>query len=248
TAPPAKLLQVIMYGATLVMVDGNYDAAFDLSVKATQHFGWFNRNTGYNPFTTEGKKTVAFEIFDQLQGRLPSRIFVPVGDGVIIAGVYKGFEDLLQLGIINKMPVIVAVQSAQSDNLARNIGKERFTMKTANTLADSISVDYPRNFYMAAQFLEQYQGECITVTDREIVQAAGRMARETGIFAEPAAAAAMAGMLKYDAQQPADHETSMLVLSTGSGLKDIHTPMKHIALPHPIKPDLSALEKYLSKK
>ncbi len=247
TAPAAKLLQIVMYGAELVMVNGNYDAAFDLSLLATKHFGWFNRNTAYNPFTIEGKKTVSFEIFHQLNGVIPSRIFISVGDGVIISGVYKGFEDLLELGIISKMPTIVAVQSDKSDNLVRNMSNNNFEMKPATTLADSISVDYPRNFHMAIYFLKKYGGEWLTVPDEEIVQAASTLAKNTGIFAEPAAAAAMAGMLKYTRISQNKNLGSMLVLSTGSGLKDIKTPLQSIKLPEPLEPSIEALTAYLSK-
>ena len=97
TAPVAKLTQIIMYGAVVVPVKGTYDEAFDLSVRATEVFGWYNRNTAFNPLTIEGKKTVSFELFEDLGFKIPDRIFVPVGDGVIISGVYKGFEDLFLL-------------------------------------------------------------------------------------------------------------------------------------------------------
>lgn len=247
TAPPAKLLQIIMYGATLVMVDGNYDAAFDLSVEASRYFGWFNRNTAYNPLTIEGKKTVAFEIYDQLKGKMPSRIFISVGDGVIISGVYKGFEDLLKLGIIKKIPVIVAVQSEKSDNLVRNMTKDTFQMQPSTTLADSISVDYPRNYFMARSFLRTYKGEWLTVSDDEIMKASSALASNTGIFAEPAAAAAFAGMLKYVNGKPSGSNEQILVLSTGSGLKDIKTPMQNIILPEPIKPGIKELSAYITK-
>lgn len=113
----------------------------DLSIEAGRHFGWYNRNTAYNPFTIEGKKTVSSEIFDQLQQQIPDRIFVPVGDGVIISGVYKGFEDLLKLGFIDKMPIIIAAQSEQSKNLTANIHSENWQTYPSNTIADSISVD-----------------------------------------------------------------------------------------------------------
>lgn len=246
SAPVAKLIQIMMYGAIPVLIDGNYDTAFDLSIEASKELGWFNRNTAYNPFTIEGKKTVAFEIYDQLQGKLPSRIFVPVGDGVIISGLYKGFEDLLKLGIIKAMPLIVAVQSESSDNLVRNMDTESFQMKTATTIADSISVDYPRNFFMAQSFLQKYHGQWLSVSDQEIMQAAGLLARTTGIFAEPAAAAAMAGMRKYALHHKSEKpEQPMLVLSTGSGLKDIQTHLKNLTLPHPIKPDIKSLKKYI---
>lgn len=247
TAPPAKLLQIIMYGATLVMVDGNYDAAFDLSVEASRYFGWFNRNTAFNPLTIEGKKTAAFEIYDQLKGNLPSRIFVSVGDGVVISGIYKGFEDLLKLGIIKKIPVIVAVQSEKSDNLVRNMTQDTFQMQPSTTLADSISVDYPRNYFMARSFLRTYKGEWLTVSDDEIMKASSALASNTGIFAEPAAAAAFAGMLIYINGKPSGSNEQILVLSTGSGLKDIKTPMQNIILPEPIKPGIKELSAYITK-
>lgn len=247
TAPAAKLLQIVMYGATPVLVNGNYDAAFELSLQATKHFGWFNRNTAYNPFTIEGKKTVAFEIYDQLKGNLPSRIFVSVGDGVIISGVYKGFEDLLELGLIDEMPIIVAVQSDKSDNLVRNMETNIFEMTPATTIADSISVDYPRNYFMAKSYLRKYKGEWLSVTDDEIMKAASSLARNTGIFAEPAAAAAMAGMLKYSKGVDTNKLNPMLVLSTGSGLKDTKTPMQSISLPQSINPNIDALSDYFAK-
>ncbi len=243
--PSAKLTQIVMYGATPVLVDGNYDTAFDFSVKASKHFGWFNRNTGFNPITIEGKKTVSFEIYDQLNGVLPSLIFVPVGDGVIFSGVYKGFEDLLQLGIVSKIPTIVAVQSEKSHNLVQNMTTDDFVMTPATTMADSISVDYPRNFHMAKSFLKKYNGKWLTVTDEEIMQAASILAKNTGIFAEPAAAAAMAGMMKYSNANGGDDLGSMLVLSTGSGLKDLNACREIVKIPKPIPPKVEELEKLI---
>ncbi len=221
SAPKAKLTQIRMYGAELVEVDGNYDQAFDMSIEASRKNGWYNRNTAYNPMTIEGKKTVSFEIFRQTDGRLPDRIFVPVGDGVILSGVYKGFEDLLMLGIIEKMPVIVAVQAEGSSNLISNIDTEEFTFEPSHTVADSISVDIPRNFYMARDFLKKYNGETIEVSDRDILKASQLLSQHTGLFAEPAAAAAFAGFLDYFHEGILKDGSQNLVLLTGSGLKDI---------------------------
>lgn len=245
SAPIAKLTQIIMYGATLVPVKGTYDDAFDLSVKATEHFGWYNRNTAFNPLTIEGKKIVSLEIFDQMEESLPDRIFVPVGDGVIISGVYKGFEDLLQLGIISKMPTIVAVQASGSDNLVRNLENENFEVRAGNTLADSISVDYPRNFYMAKDFLKKYQGEWISVSDEEIISASKILASGTGLFAEPAAVAAFAGMIKYKNEKRIPAGSKNVVLLTGSGLKDIQAVKNLISIPSQINPDLDQLNELL---
>jgi len=152
----------------------------------------------------------------------------------------------MQLGIIHEMPVIVAVQSVNSDNLVRNIENDFFEMRPSSTIADSISVDYPRNFSMTKQYLKKYNGQWITVNDDEILDAASFLARETGVFAEPAAAAAMAGLMKLIIEKPHISNHSMLVLSTGSGLKDIQTPLKHIRLPEAIAPDISVLRHFLS--
>jgi len=221
SAPAAKLAQIVMYGARIVKVKGSYDDAFDMSIEATQKHGWYNRNTAYNPLTIEGKKTVSFELFDQLGLELPDRIFVPTGDGVILSGVYKGFEELMMLGITDRIPVVVAVQAAGSDNLVRNLHTRDFTSEKSNTMADSISVDVPRNFLMAKQFILRYQGEAIVVDDDEILQASALLARNTGLFTEPASAAAFAGLLKYHLQGRIENGSINVVLLTGSGLKDI---------------------------
>ena len=241
-APLAKLTQIVMYGATIIPVKGSYDDAFDLSIKATEKFAWYNRNTAFNPLTIEGKKTVSFELFEQLNQNVPDRIFVPVGDGVIISGVYKGFEDLLKLNVIEKMPVIVAVQSEGSNNLTRNIKNKIFEIKTSNTIADSIAVDIPRNFYMAKQFLQKYKGEHLTVSDNEIIKASVVLSKNTGLFAEPAAATAFAGMLNYLNSNKIEGTSNNIVLLTGSGLKDLQSVQSLITIPDAIEPDIENLE------
>lgn len=247
TAPIAKLSQIIMYGAKIVPVDGTYDDAFDLSIKATKKFGWYNRNTAFNPLTIEGKKIVSFEIFEQINEQIPDKIFVPVGDGVIISGVYKGFADLIELGIISEMPVIVAVQAEGSSNLVKNLGNENFTICKSNTTADSISVDIPRNFFMAKKYIETYSGEFLTVSDEQILQASAMLSRNTGLFAEPAAAAAFAGFLSYYENNLITENSKNVVLLTGSGLKDLKSLSEILNIPEPVKPDLESLNNFFSK-
>jgi threonine synthase len=245
-APLAKLTQIIMYGARIIPVKGTYDEAFDLSIKATEEFGWYNRNTAFNPLTIEGKKTVSFELVEQLRFHMPDRIFVPVGDGVIISGVYKGFEDMLMLNIIDKMPVIVAVQSEKSDNLVRNIGRKKYEIVPSTTIADSISVDIPRNFYMAQQYIRHYSGEVMTVTDEEILDASAVLSKSTGLFAEPAAATAFAGMLSYKNNGKITENSTNVVMLTGSGLKDLKSVSKMVRMPESILPSLDELKRILS--
>lgn len=246
TAPIAKLTQILMYGATIVPVKGTYDDAFDLSIEATKEFGWYNRNTAFNPLTIEGKKTVSFELFEQLGETIPNRVFVPVGDGVIISGVYKGFEDLLNLKLIEKMPTIIAVQSKGSDNISRNIYNDKFEIKESNTIADSISVDIPRNFYMVKHFIKKYAGEVLTVSDQEILEASAILSRNTGIFAEPAAATAYAGMLRYYQENKLDNNSKNVVLLTGSGLKDLKSVQSILNMPESISPNIESLKKLIS--
>lgn len=248
SAPVAKLTQILMYGAILVPVDGNYDVAFDLSIEATKRFGWYNRNTAFNPLTIEGKKTVSPEIFGQMNQRLPDRVFVPVGDGVILSGVYKGFEDLMTMGLIDRMPVIVAVQAEGSSNLIDNLGAGEFRAKPSATIADSISVDIPRNFSMAAAYLLKYQGETIVVSDQAIINASSALAKNTGLFAEPAAAAAFAGYESYSWQNRLPEASVNVVLLTGSGLKDLNAVQSLLNIPGPVKPDIAAVESFLKDK
>jgi len=240
-ATMAKLTQIMMYGARIIPVNGTYDQAFDLSVEASRQFGFYNRNTAFNPFTIEGKKTVSFEIYSQLSQQLPDRIFIPVGDGVILSGVFKGFEDLLELGIIDRMPVIVAVQAKGSNNLVSNLGSAEFRIKPSTTIADSISVDIPRNFYMANAYLQQYQGEWTEVDDDEIIRASRLLSAKTGLFTEPAAAAAYAGWLKYLQNNLPEPDSRNIVLLTGSGLKDLKPLQSVLHLPEPVDPDPSVI-------
>ena len=242
-APLAKLTQIIMYGATIIPVKGTYDDAFDLSIKASEKYGWYNRNTAFNPLTVEGKKTVSFELYDQLNQHIPDRIFVPVGDGVIISGVYKGYEDLLKLKIIDKMPIIVGVQSEGSDNLSRNIHSEKFEVKESHTIADSISVDIPHNFYMAKQFIQKYKGEFLTVSDHDILNASKELSENTGLFAEPAAATAFAGLLNYMNNNKIEAKSNNVVLLTGSGLKDLKSVQSVISIPEAIEPNVDNLSR-----
>lgn len=246
SAPIAKLTQILMYGATIIPVKGTYDDAFDLSIKATKEFDWYNRNTAFNPLTIEGKKTVSFELFEQLNFIVPDRIFVPVGDGVIISGVYKGFEDLLKLKIINRIPTIVGVQANKSDNLVRNINAKSFKIIPSNTLADSISVDIPRNFYMAKKFLLDYSGEYISVSDESILEASSLLSKNTGLFAEPAAVTAFAGLLSYQRENMIQDDSTNIVLLTGSGLKDLKAVSTILTIPEAINPTINNLKKLLA--
>jgi threonine synthase len=251
TAPPAKIAQLIVFGAKVLLVDGNYDQAFDLSIEATETFGWYNRNTGFNPFTAEGKKTAAFEIWEQVIRQMPEdgktlTIFVSVGDGNIISGIHKGFKDLHTLGWLPQIPRIIGVQSTGSAAIANAFhrGDEDIQPVQADTLADSISVDLPRDGVRAVRAARETGGTYLTVPDDEILKAIAELGR-IGIFAEPAASTAYAGLVKAVDEQVVAPDDPVLVLSTGSGLKDVKAAMQAVSEAPVIEPTLEAVKKAL---
>lgn len=260
SAPPAKVAQLLIFGAKVILVDGTYDDAFDLTVKASQEFGWYCRNTGYNPFTVEGKKTGAFEIWEwwieahrawhekdsPLDDHSPLTVFVSVGDGNIISGIHKGFKDLMALGWIPNMPRIIGVQAEGSAAIANafHANTELITPVSATTMADSISVDLPRDGVRAVRAAKQTNGTYITVSDDEIIKSIAELGK-MGVFAEPAGATAYAGLVKATSSGVVRSDDPILVVNTGSGLKDVRAAMQAVQSAPIIEPTLDAVKKLL---
>lgn len=232
SAPPAKLVQIMQYGATLYPVDGTYNDAFDLSMLVAKANKWYSRSTGINPVLAEGKKTVGLEIAEQMNWQVPDKIFVPTGDGCIIAGVYKAFLDLVRLSWISKLPQLIAVQAEGSPAIVNALESGKPMEKVeSQTVADSISVDLPRDGQKAIIAVQKTKGFGITVSDEEILIAQHRLAKNTGIFAEPAASASMAGFIKAMQIGKIRAGESIVILATGTGLKDIPAAQEKITIP-----------------
>ncbi len=250
TAPPAKIAQLLIYGARVILVDDNYDAAYKLSLEATQEFGWYNRNTGYNPFTAEGKKTAAYEIWEQVllanQLDRPLCVFVSVGDGNIISGIHKGFKDLYEIGQISVMPRIFGCQSTGSAAIynAYKSGKEEIIPVQATTMADSISVNLPSDGLRALRAATETDGAYVAVEDQKILEAISSLGA-VGIFAEPAGAAALAGLKAALKQGLVTKEDPILVMNTGSGLKDVKAARQAAGEAPVITPTLDEVKKLL---
>lgn len=227
--PKAKLIQSLQYGARVILVKGSYDKAFQLSMQYKPEGDSINRNTGFNPLTIEGKKTVAFELCHQLR-TTPDYIFVPTGDAVVLSGVLKGYKDLQKLEWIGKLPKIIAVQAEHSDALTRAFEKGDFEESVAaQTIADSISVDVPANGYYALRELKTAGGNCVRVSDEEILEAQRQLSSTAGLFVEPSSAASLAGLLKIKEQIPKD--ATVILMATGNGLKDIDSAGKGVEIP-----------------
>jgi threonine synthase len=250
TAPPAKIVQLLVFNSQVILVDGNYDAAVALAVEAADEFGWYCRNTGYNPFTAEGKKTAAFEIWEQvlMANRLdkPLSVFVSVGDGNIISGIHKGFKDLQSLGWLTHMPRIFGVQSEGSAAIANafEAGTEEIQPVSATTMADSISVDMPSDGLRALRAATQTNGAYVKVSDEEIYRGIAELGK-VGIFAEPAGATAFAGVVKALEHGLINSDDPTLALVTGSGLKDVKAAAQAVDEAPVIRPNLEALKEVL---
>lgn len=231
--PEAKRLLIQSYGSEIIIVDGDYDLAFDTCLEIASAKNWYNRNTAYNPLTIEGKKSGAYDIFISTKGNIPDTIFVPCGDGVIISGLYKGFWELKELGWIENLPKLIAVQAEGSNALVRYCRTNKFEYILAKSIADSICAGAPRALYFAHHAIRESHGEAIEVTDAEILAAQKIIAQQFGILAEPSSAAGFAGYQKYVNENQIDN-SSCLIMLTGNGLKDVAALTEWCQAPLPL--------------
>ncbi|MCI7813766.1 MAG: threonine synthase [Lachnospiraceae bacterium] len=240
----AKLAQLLIFGAIVFRVDGNYEEAFLLSEQVIERYGWYSRNAGINPFLIEGKKTVAYEICEQLGWQSPDYVAVSVGDGCTIAGIWKGFLDLYELNWIEKLPRLISVQASGCCPVHRSI-KEGMVSKAAleGTLADSIAVERPRNREKAVRAMIQSKGLMAEVSDEEILEAMKMMGHSSGVFAEMAGAAALAGVRKLCREGRIEKGKKVVVVVTGNGLKDCSSALKATGQPMEIKPEIQCFDK-----
>ncbi|MDR0442078.1 MAG: threonine synthase [Treponema sp.] len=233
-APIGKVTQLLMFGATVISVKGNYEQTFRLSAAAIEKYGWYNRNAAVNPYLSEGKKTVSFEIAEQLGFNSPDYVALSVGDGCTIAGVWKGFKDLYAVGLIDKLPRLISVQAEGCCPVNRAIeNNSPIEWMDENTLADSIAVGAPRNGDKALAAIDESNGITVNVSDEEILAAMRLLGKTSGVFAEPAGAAGTAGLIKAAKQKRIPEDALVVSLVTGNGLKDIASAQLATKLPAP---------------
>lgn len=247
-APEPKVTQLLIFGATVVRVKGTYENAFDLCREACGKFGWYDRNSGTNPFLVEGKKTAGLEIAEQFGAAIPDWVVVSVGDGCTIGGIGKGLQEMRTLGFIDRVPRLLGVQAEGARPLMDSFlsGKELIP-SAANTIADSIAVGTPRNWRRAIRQIKASRGEMIAVADDEILDAMRLTARLGGVFGEPAGVAGVAGLKKAVAQGRVRPDESAVVVITGNGLKDVQSAKQAAGQALEIEPDFRVLEKHLSR-
>jgi threonine synthase len=247
-APEPKVIQLLIFGAAVLRVLGTYEQAFDLCKAACEEYGWYNRNSGTNPFLVEGKKTAGLEIAEQLSGRLPDWVVVSVGDGCTIGGIGKGLQEMKRLGITDRVPRLLGVQAEGARPIvdAFRSGKDVVPSET-NTLADSIAVGTPRNWRRALKQIRLSSGEMIAVSDEEILEAMRTTARTGAVFGEPAGITGVAGLKKAIEKGIIKKTESVLCVITGNGLKDIQSAKQAAGRALEVKPTLADLTKVLSE-
>ncbi len=247
TAPEAKVTQLLIYGANVFLVKGSYDTAVELCYQAAERFDWYNRSCAINPYLVEGKKTVAYEICEQLGWQTPDMAVVAVGDGCTIAGVWKGFVECFKLGLIDRLPKLVGVQAAGANPVTRAFLNNSISFEPMNpqTIADSISVGIPRNGIKALNAVKESKGLMIDVTDDEILSAMRILAQGTGIFGEPAGVTSFAGIIKLHQLGLLDRQARVVSIVSGSGLKDIKSAARAAGRATTIEPHINEVEKFI---
>jgi threonine synthase len=254
STPEGKLAGILIHGAAVFMVRGSYNDAVDMAHAACREFGWYNRSTGVNPYTREGKKTAGFEIAEQLASsdergtgsarppvslhaaspfRAPQVVIVPVGDGNIISGVHKGFQDLARLGWIDRMPRFIGVTATLAPSLfhAWQRGDERFETERSDTIASGIGVDRPCDGVLALRAVRDTGGRLFEASDDEMLDGMRALAGRAGIFVEPASAAAYVGLVKGRESGWIGDDDEVVLQLTGSGLKDTRSALRAAGRP-----------------
>lgn len=241
-APKGKVAQLMIFGATVVSVDGSYEDTFALSKAAIDRWGWYNRNAAINPYLSEGKKTVALEIMEQLSWQVPDYIAISVGDGCTIAGLWKGLKDLYAIGFIDRLPRLISAQAEGCCPINRAIAENKpWEPMEENTLADSIAVGVPRNADKALTAIRESDGIVVNVSDQEIMAAQQLLGRTCGVFGEPAGVTGAAGVKKLCEQGVIGKDDTVVSVVTGNGLKDVANAIKAAGEPISIPSDMDRL-------
>ena len=248
-APKGKVAQLMTFGATVISVQGSYEETFELSKQAIDRWGWYNRNAAINPYLSEGKKTVALEIMEQLSWQVPDYIAISVGDGCTIAGLWKGLKDLYAIGFIDRLPRLISAQAEGCCPINRAVVRGGgWEPMEENTIADSISVGVPRNADKALAAIRESKGLAICVTDEEILAAQRLLGRTCGVFGEPAGVTGTAALKKACEQGLIEKDATVVSVVTGNGLKDVANAIKSAGEPLHIEPDLDLMVKSFAQR
>jgi threonine synthase len=250
SAPAAKLVQTVIHGARVLVIDGDYSQVDVLFRRAREEFGWCDCNGLVNPFRLEGKRLYAHEICEQLGWHVPDVIVTPVASGNGVIAIEKGFRELRQMGWIETIPRLVAVQPAPAAPIVaafRANSAEVGPVPPAPTIAGAIAVSAPgAGGTKALQALRAMNGIAVAVTDEETLAAQRLLATTAGIFGEPGGVVSVAAARKLARDGTIRSEESVVCLVTGHGLKSVPEIMPSVTLPPSLPPDWEVVRKALT--
>jgi threonine synthase len=216
-----KLAQSILYGATILEVNGSFDIAMASVMRLYKDLGIVYPLNSFNPWRLEGQKTIAYEIAEEIGE--PDNVIVPVGNAGNIYAIWKGFTELQEAGVISKIPRMIGIQAEGAAPIAKAIEKglnEPEFFENPETIATAIRIGKPVNWKKAIKAIRSSKGTALSVSDQEIIDAQKKLAREEGIGAEPASAAALAGYEKAINEGIVDKDQKNVLILTGHALKD----------------------------
>jgi threonine synthase len=221
--PRANAVECEAYGADVRYVEGLITDAGRLVGELSAEHGWFDVSTLKEPYRIEGKKTMGYELFEQLQGRLPDVIFYPTGGGTGMVGMWKAFDEMQSLGWIDdRRPRMVTVQSTGCAPIVRAFeeGTETASMwENAQTIAAGLRVPKAIGDFLILRAIRESGGTAVAVTDESIREAVLTIAASEGIFAAPEGAACLVAMERLLEQGWLDRGETVVLFNTGSGLK-----------------------------
>jgi threonine synthase len=219
-----KMVQATAYGATIIRVDGSFDDALSMLLGTISGLPGFSGMNSVNPYRLEGQKTTAFEVYEQLGFSVPDYVVLPVGNAGNISAIWKGFKELRDFGITQKLPRMVGVQAEGASPIAGAFwrGSDVITpVQNPNTIASAIRIGRPASGKKALAALKESNGMVLTVTDEEITAARRLLSSKEGIFVEPASAAPIAALVEIGGRLEKD--AIVVCVATGNGLKDQET-------------------------
>jgi threonine synthase len=247
-APDGYVAQLLLLGPDVYVVEGGYEDAVRLSLRAAEEYGWYNRNTAVNPYLIEGEKTVAFELNEQMHGVAPDCVVVPVAEGSVIAAAWKGYCEMKRLGWISSLPKMIGVQaeSAATIYAAWKEGCDPVAMRP-DTIAESLAVGVPRDWRKAVAAVRDSGGMMVAVSDREILQAMHLLGERSGIIAEPGSAATLAGLVSLLRSRQLPRTISAVLLIAGGGLRHSAAAIEAAGKARTVPPDFEQVRMTLQR-
>ena len=238
-----KIAQALSYGGNFVAVDGTYDDANRIASVIGDSNGYGIVNINMRPYYVEGSKTLAFEVLEQLNWTVPDVLVIPVGSGAMLNAICKGFEEIMNLGLISDISNLRII-AAQPNGCApivdayKNRSNEVIPVEKPNTVAKSLAIGDPGDGLYVLKRLRQYNGIGEKVTDSEIKNAILLLAKSEGIFTEPAGGVAVGVLKKLIEENKIDKDENIVCYVTGNGLKTTESITDLLPTPSSVKPDI----------